>query len=303
MKTFIFTDITSDIPQDISAKYTDFEILPFSFSLDDDHYDNINNFLPIQEFYERMKKGAKATTSMLSQYLCNEKMEEKLSAGYDVLYISFSSALSGTFNAASLVARELKEKYPDRKIQVIDSLNASSGEGLLINYVVKKRDSGATFDELVQYTTDILDHVCSYFSVDDLKHLARMGRVSKTAAFIGEIAQIKPVLYVNKLGELVPITKVMSRRKVYRALIDKMEEKMLPIAEQNLIYIGHGACFDDATLLKNMLLEKFGSNLDIVITDIGSVIGSHTNAGVIALFFLGKDKIEAKDANVSNLKA
>ena len=297
MQPFIFTDSTADIPS--IRQYDDFAVLQLSYSLDDDQYDNITKSLTPKEFYDRMRQGAKSATSMVNQVDAAEKIEEVLRQGRDVIYLAFSSALSGTYNVGCQVAKEMQVKYPNCKIAVVDTLNASLGEGLYVDYVVNKRDQGASFEEVVEYAKSITDHVCSYFTVDDLKHLARMGRVSKTAAFIGELIQIKPVMYVNKLGELVPIAKVKSRKKVLKALVDKMEEKMLPADEQKVIYIGHGDCYDDAKYVADLITERFGIT-NIVIDYIGPVIASHTNAGVIALFFLGKDKIEEKDARVSS---
>lgn len=296
MATFLFTDITCDLPSEYASR-ADFEILPFSFTLGSDSYDNIHATLTTKEFYARMRAGELATTSMLSQYLCEQKLEERLQQGYDVLYLVFSSALSGTFNVADRTAKELAQKYPDRKIRAIDTRNASLGEGLYVDYVLRKRNAGASFDELVAYAESLTDHLCSYFTVDDLRHLARLGRVSKTAAFIGEMAQIKPVLYVNRLGELVPIAKVLSRKKSLKALVDKMQDKMLPANEQHAVFIGHGDCEQDAQTVADMVRERFGIT-NIRISDIGPVIGAHTNAGVVALFFLGEDKVEAKDARV-----
>lgn len=296
MAIFIFSDITCDYPE--NRKPENFEILPFSYSLDDDNYDNITTFLSTKEFYDRMRAGAVSKTSQVSPGLCEDRLRERLTQGFDVLYLAFSSALSGTYNTASLIVRQLKEEFPDRKVEVVDTLNASMGEGLVVDYVLKAREKGQSFEELVEYAKSLADHICSYFTVDDLKHLARLGRVSKTAAFIGELAQIKPVLYVNKLGELVPITKVMSRKKSLKALVDKMEEKMLPADQQEAVFLGHGDCLEDAELVAKTITERFGIT-DIVIGDIGPVIGSHTNAGVVALFFKGKDKIESKDARVS----
>ena len=297
MQPFIFTDSTADIPS--IRKYEDFDVLQLSYSLDDDQYDNITKSITPKEFYDRMRQGAKSATSMVNQVYAFEKIEEVLKQGRDVIYLAFSSALSGTYNVACQVAKELQAKYPDRKIAVIDTLNASLGEGLYVDYVVGKRDQGASFEEVVEYANSITDHVCSYFTVDDLKHLARMGRVSKTAAFIGELIQIKPVMYVNKLGELIPVAKVRTRKQVLKALVDKMEDKMLPADEQKVVYIGHGDSYDDAKYVADLVTERFGIT-NIVIDYIGPVIGSHTNAGVIALFFLGKDKVEEKDARVSN---
>lgn len=297
MQPFIFTDSTADIPS--IRKYEDFDVLQLSYSLDDDQYDNITKSITPKEFYDRMRQGAKSATSMVNQVYALEKIEEVLKQGRDVIYLAFSSALSGTYNVGCQVVKELQPKYPDRKIAVIDTLNASLGEGLYVDYVVNKRDQGASFEEVVEYANSITDHVCSYFTVDDLKHLARMGRVSKTAAFIGELIQIKPVMYVNKLGELIPIAKVRTRKQVLKALVDKMEDKMLPADEQKVVYIGHGDSYDDAKYVADLITERFGIT-NIVIDFIGPVIGSHTNAGVIALFFLGKDKVEEKDARVSS---
>ena len=282
MQPFIFTDSTADIPS--IRKYEDFDVLQLSYSLDDDQYDNITKSVTPKEFYDRMRQGAKSATSMVNQVYASEKIEEVLKQGRDVIYLAFSSALSGTYNVGCQVVKELKAKYPDRKIAVIDTLNASLGEGLYVDYVVGKRDQGASFEEVVEYANSITDHVCSYFTVDDLKHLARMGRVSKTAAFI---------------GELIPIAKVRTRKQVLKALVDKMEEKMLPADEQKVVYIGHGDSYDDAKYVADLITERFGIT-NIVIDFIGPVIGSHTNAGVIALFFLGKDKVEEKDARVSS---
>ncbi|MEG1609022.1 MAG: DegV family protein, partial [Clostridia bacterium] len=171
---------------------------------------------------------------------------------------------------------------------------------LLLEYLLKKRDAGAKFDELVEYTINLVDHVCSYFTVSDLKHLASLGRVSKTQAFVGTLANIMPVLYVNKFGELVPIEKVVTRKKAIKALVDKMQDKMLPVDQQDVIFIGHGESLEDAEYLKQLVTERFGIT-NIIIDYVGTVIGCHSGYGTIALFFLGKDKLEAKDAHTAKL--
>ena len=246
-----------------------------------------------------MRAGAKVSTAMINQQQFLDTFEPVLKEGKDILYLSFSSALSGTYNSACIAARELQEKYPNNKIEVFDTLNASLGEGLFVHYMLEKREKGASLEELVEYANSIVNNVCSYFIVDDLKHLARMGRVSKTAAFIGELIQIKPVLYVNKLGELIPISKVKTRKKALKALVDKMEDKMLSADKQEVIYIGHGDCVEDAQFVADEIKERFGID-SIMIDYIGPVIGAHTNAGVVALFFLGENKIEEKDARVNS---
>ncbi len=297
MSTFIFTDNTSDLH--CQDKYKDFGIINISFTIDGKTYEGESQEYTVKNFYDDMRAGAKVSTAMINQQQFLDTFEPVLKEGKDILYLSFSSALSGTYNSACIAARELQEKYPNNKIEVFDTLNASLGEGLFVHYVLEKREKGASLEELVEYANSIVNNVCSYFIVDDLKHLARMGRVSKTAAFIGELIQIKPVLYVNKLGELIPISKVKTRKKALKALVDKMEDKMLPADKQEVIYIGHGDCVEDAQYVADEIKERFG--LDSIMIDyIGPVIGAHTNAGVVALFFLGENKIEDKDARVNS---
>ena len=287
MSIFIFSDTTADYPADAPRK--DVEILPMAVRIGNDEYDNINSFITAKEFYARMRGGEMGNTSMVQPFLAQERFEEKLKAGYDVLYLAFSSALSGTYAGCARVAKELAEKYPERKIIAVDSLNASMGEGLLLWYTVKKRDEGASFEELCEYVKYLVEKGVALFTVDDLTHLARLGRCSKASAMIGTLMNIKPVLHVDEQGRLMPYAKVMSRKKALKALVDGMEERMLPASEQKKVYIGHGDCLDDANLVKKMIQDRFGIE-DIEVGDIGPVIGTHTNAGVVALFFLGNSK-------------
>lgn len=287
MSIFIFSDTTADYPADAPRK--DVEILPMAVRIGNDEYDNINSFITAKEFYTRMRGGEMGNTSMVQPFLAQERFEEKLKAGYDVLYLAFSSALSGTYAGCARVAKELAEKYPERKIIAVDSLNASMGEGLLLWYTVKKRDEGASFEELCEYVKYLVEKGVALFTVDDLTHLARLGRCSKASAMIGTLMNIKPVLHVDEQGRLMPYAKVMSRKKALKALVDGMEERMLPASEQKKVYIGHGDCFDDANFVKKMIQDRFGIE-DVEVGDIGPVIGTHTNAGVVALFFLGNSK-------------
>lgn len=287
MSIFIFSDTTADYPADAPRK--DVEILPMAMRIGNDEYDNINSFITAKEFYTRMRGGEMGNTSMVQPFLAQERFEEKLKAGYDVLYLAFSSALSGTYAGCARVAKELAEKYPERKIIAVDSLNASMGEGLLLWYTVKKRDEGASFEELCEYVKYLVEKGVALFTVDDLTHLARLGRCSKASAMIGTLMNIKPVLHVDEQGRLMPYAKVMSRKKALKALVDGMEERMLPASEQKKVYIGHGDCLDDANFVKKMIQDRFGIE-DVEVGDIGPVIGTHTNAGVVALFFLGNSK-------------
>lgn len=287
MSIYIFSEITSDYPATCPKK--DVSILPMTVSIGDDTYDNINTFISAKDFYARMQEGALTNTAMVQPFLAKEAFEAKLKEGYDVLYVGFSSALSGTCAGCTRVIEELAAKYPERKIAAVDSLNASAGEGLLLWYVIQKRDEGASFDELLEYAQNLVPHTVALFTVNDLHHLARLGRCSKASAMIGTMMQIKPVLHVDDEGRLMPYAKVMSRKKALKALVDGMEERMLPKEEQKKVFIGHGACYEDAEIVKNLIEERLDVHT-IEICDIGPVIGAHTNAGVVALFFLGKNK-------------
>ena len=219
MSIFIFSDTTADYPADAPRK--DVEILPMAVRIGNDEYDNINSFITAKEFYTRMRGGEMGNTSMVQPFLAQERFEEKLKAGYDVLYLAFSSALSGTYAGCARVAKELAEKYPERKIIAVDSLNASMGEGLLLWYTVKKRDEGASFEELCEYVKYLVEKGVALFTVDDLTHLARLGRCSKASAMIGTLMNIKPVLHVDEQGRLMPYAKVMSRKKALKNLIEE----------------------------------------------------------------------------------
>lgn len=296
MKPYIVTDSTADFPK--GFQFDDFAIMQMRYMLDDEEFDGVEKKLTAKQFYERMKAGAKSNTSMIDEATLRRMIEPLLKEGREVLYIVFSSGLSGTFDNATRVAADLRREYPGAKLALVDSLNASIGEGLLVWYALKKRDEGASFEQLIEYVENMVDHVCSYFTVDDLHHLARLGRVTKTAAFIGTLANIKPVLYVNYAGKLIPIGKVISRKKSLKALVDKMGEKMLLAQEQEMIFIGHGLCEEDAKFVKDLVCERFGIAPEkVVIDDIGPVIGAHTSAGVVALFFLGRDKREKNDTS------
>lgn len=290
----IVTDATTDFPKQFYEE--EFTVLPMGFMLDDEDFDGKTKNLTAKEFYNFMRAGKKTNTRMVDENTIIEYVEPLLKAGKDVLYVVFSSGLSGTYDNAVRVFKQLKEKYPQRKMATVDSYNASMGEGLLVWYVLQKRAEGANFEELCKYTEDLQSHLCSYFTVDDLKHLARLGRVTKTAAFIGSLANIKPVLFVNTKGKLIPIGKVISRKKSLKALVDKMEEKMLPAQQQKAVFLGHGDCYEDALYIKDEIKKRFGID-NVVIDDIGPVIGSHAGAGVVALFFLGTDKVEKNDTS------
>ena len=242
----------------------------------------------IKAFYDAMRGGESATTSAVNPEGWATVMEPALAAGKDVLVIAFSSGLSTTYQSAMIAADELREKYPDRKIVVVDSLCASLGQGLLCWHAAKKRDEGLSLEELAQWIEDHKLNLCHWFTVDDLQYLKRGGRISAATALVGTLLNIKPVLHVDNEGHLVSVSKSRGRKASIQALADQMEKLALP-GENDFISICHADCYDDASALAEMLKKKLGVK-EVFIGYTGAVIGSHSGPGTLALFFLGSQR-------------
>lgn len=226
-----------------------------------------------------------ASTSAANVATFTEQFEADLAAGKDILYIAFSSGLSGTYGCAVLAKEELEERFPGRKVMVADSLAASSGYGLLVYYASKMKKDGNSIDEIYQFVCDNRLNLCHQFTVDDLFFLKRGGRISAATAVAGSMLNIKPVLHVDDEGHLVNIAKARGRIAAVKALADKMEQTAIEPAGQK-VFIGHGDCEEDAKLLADMIRERLGVS-DIEIYYIGPVIGAHSGPGTLALFYLG----------------
>ena len=212
-------------------------------------------------------------------------MEPVLQAGQDVLYLGFSSALSGTYNAGALACAQLAEKYPDAKLYAVDTLCASLGQGMLIYLAVQQKRAGKSIEEVRDYVEENKLHLCHWFTVDDLHHLHRGGRVSATSAVLGTMLNIKPVLHVDDEGRLIFVEKVRGRRTSLKALLQHMEATAIA-PETQTIFISHGDCLEEAQLLGQMIRDKLHVQ-DVVINYVGPVIGAHSGPGTLALFFLG----------------
>lgn len=284
----IVTDSASDLPDNYYTEH-DVTCIRLGFNMDGVLYEGEDGaHLDVKEFYARLREGSMPTTFQISPEQAMRSIEPLAASGKDVLAIAFSSGLSGTYNSYVLAARELSKKYPGRKLLVVDSLCASYGQGLLVDYVVKKADEGAAIEEVCAYAEELKSHICHYFTVDNLFHLKRGGRVSATAAVIGSILKIKPVLHVDDEGHLIPIGKAMGRKKSISALVEHMKE--LEILEpDDPIYISHGDCDEDVQFLIGLLRAEFG-NRKILVNMIGSVIGTHSGAGTLAVFFRGRKR-------------
>lgn len=238
-----------------------------------------------KKFYEMMRNGETISTSIIDLQLCRKIFEEILKQGKDVLYIGFSSALSGTYNAGALIARELQEEYPDRKIYAVDSLSASMGQGLLVYYAAEQKDQGKSIDEVKDWLLSNRLNLCHWFTVDDLIYLKRGGRISSTTAIVGTALGIKPIMHVDNEGRLVPVGRVRGRRKSLEALAKEMAETCINPTEQ-IIFITHGDCIEDAQYLEKLVRDKLNVK-DVIINYVDPVIGAHSGPGTVALFFLG----------------
>lgn len=282
----IITDSTCDMPQEM-ADELGLAILPIRVSMEDKEYAHYldGRELGFHEFYEKLRAGVPAKTSAANQEDFLSLMEPALAAGRDVLYIGFSSGLSSTYNVGVMTAAQLAEKYPERKVYTVDSLSASFGEGLLVYHAVQQKLAGKSIDEVRAFVEENRLHLCHWFTVDDLQHLKRGGRVSAAAAAFGTMLNIKPVLHVDDEGHLIPVGKVQGRTTSIKALLKKMQETAIDPAEQ-VVFISHGDCEKDAEKLAAMVRESIGPK-EIVLNPIGPVIGAHSGPGTAALFFLG----------------
>ena len=242
----------------------------------------------IKEVYDAMRAGENATTSAANPEGWANVIEPVLAEGKDALVITFSSGLSTTYQSAVIAAEDLKEKYPDRKIRVVDSLCASLGQGLLVWYACDKRDEGMDLDTLAAWLEDNKQSVCQWFTVDDLNFLKRGGRISAATALVGTMLQIKPVLHVDSEGKLVSVSKVRGRKASIDALANKMAQLQIAGANDR-ITICHGDCVEDAQYLAQQLQSKLGVK-EVYIGYTGAVIGSHSGPGTLALFFLGSQR-------------
>ena len=244
-----------------------------------------NDDIIAKDFYDKMRAGGVAKTSAVNVDGFKTVFEEILKEGKDILYLGFSSGLSTTYNSARLAAEELQEDYPDRKIITIDSLAASTGFGMLVYLVAKKRDEGVGFEELAEYAKATIPNLVHWFTVDDLVYLKRGGRVSPAVAFVGGLLGIKPVMHVDDEGHLVKVTTARGRTAAIKALADKFGETALDHTK-GPVMICHGDCEEDAKKLSDIIENTYGVKTDITVYT-GPVIGAHSGPGTLALFFLG----------------
>lgn len=278
-------DLSTALAQELSL-----HVVPLSVYLDGRHYENTLDWREItpKEFFDAKRAGAKTTTSAPNVKAFELAMEEILSAGQDVLYLAFSSGLSGTYSAGCVAASILRERYPQRRIEVIDTLCGASGLGLLCYYAGQMRLQGKSLDEVIAWVGGNRLRVNHWFAVDDLKYLRAGGRISATTAIVGTMLNIKPIIRVNDDGKLEATSKVRGRKCSLKALFEQCCTRAVNPKEQ-VFFLNHADCEEDALYLRDMIENQLHPKA-IFVNSIGPVIGSHTGPGLVVVFFLGESR-------------
>lgn len=287
MKDYIITvNSTVDLPKEWLTE-RGVPVVPLSYTIDGETYQDMNG-LSAKEFFEKLRAGKMAVTSQVNPDDAKEALRPFLEEGKDILHLGFSSALSGTLNSMRIAAEELKEEYPNQNIIVIDTLCACMGEGLLLYYALKRKAGGCSMEETAKWVEENKLHVCHNVTIDDLNHLQRGGRISKTVAVLGGMVKIKPMIHIDDKGALQVIGKERGRKKSLNNIVDKAVVQSKGW-KNDIIMITHGDCREDAEYVAKLVREKMGID-NILINNIGTVIGSHTGPGVAAVFCMGEKR-------------
>lgn len=288
METVIIIDSCCDLPKEYIDE-NNVPVLSMAVNFKGQEYkDDFGVSLPYKDFYDEVRKCEMPSTAQINVYDYSEEFRKHVSLGKSIICIAFSSALSGSYNSACIAKNMILEEYKDADITVIDSRCASLGEGLLDYYAIEMLKNGASKEEIITFIENNKLKINHWFTVDDLNHLKRGGRVSATAAAIGTLLNIKPILHVDDEGRLIPVTKEKGRKKSIKALAEELDKNIVNPEEQ-IIFISHGDCIEDVELLKKLILERHKVK-DIIVNSIGPVVGSHSGPGTVALFFMGEKR-------------
>ena len=279
----IFTDSSADLPKELIEKY-DLKVMQLEVIVDD-KAPVLNKDVDISSFYEQLKNGANAKTSAVTLGYFEEHMREALENGKDILYLGFSSGLSATYNNGVMMIKELEAEFPERKIYHLDTLCASAGQGLLVYHAAKLREQGENAEVVLEKIASLKDRIHHQVTVDDLMFLKRGGRLDATSAVVGTVLKVKPLIVMDEEGHLQNVAKTRGRKNALKEMYMKLSENQ-KFDEINYVFISHAACIDDAKTLEAMVKEDF-PNTEVVICDIGPVIGAHTGPGGLALCYLG----------------
>lgn len=288
MGIVIVTDSNCDLPVDYISQ-NNVHVIPFTYVLNGINYtDDFGKSLSYKEFYDQIRNGSMPTTAQITTYTFENEFRSFVSKGDSVIYIGFSSALSETFNASILARNEIMEANPQADITVIDSKSASVGQGLLVYYACEMLKQGKSKQEIVDWIESNKLKVNHWFTIDSLEHLKRGGRISATSAAIGGLLEVKPVLHVSNDGSLNVVKKIRGRKKSIRTIFEEFKTRVINPEEQ-MIYIAHGDCIEDAEYLKSLILGEITPK-DVIINNLGPIIGTHTGPGLVGIFFLGKER-------------
>ena len=284
MRDYVITvNSTVDVPKEwLEERHV--PVIPLKYTIDGETYTDMEG-LSAKEFFAKLREGKMSVTSQVNPEEAADMLEPFVKEGKDVLHLGFSSGLSGTLNSMRIAGQMLKEKYPGSKVIVVDTLCACLGEAMLLYYALKEKEKGKTIEEVAQWAEENKLHICHDVTVDDLNHLHRGGRVSKTTAVLGTLVQIKPIIHMDNEGKLQVIGKERGRKKSLNRIVDMAAEQAKGY-DNEIIMITHGDCLEDAEYVAKLVREKMGID-NIMINNIGTVIGSHTGPGVVAVFCVG----------------
>ena len=286
----IVTDSCCNLTEDMIDELG-VHILPLTFIIDGEQYQSYlkGEKTDLKQFFTMMREGKVITTSLPNLGDTEKLMRELLGKGRDLLFLGFSSALSGTYQATAALMGQLAEEFPERKLVAIDTLAASAGQGMVVYYAAKRRAAGEGIDAVEAWVRENILHAAHWFTVDDLMFLLRGGRVSKTTAFAGTVLNIKPVLHVDDEGRLIPVGKVRGRKKSIQALMKHMRETASSMEGQT-VFITHGDCIEDVEYLSGLIRAEYGEDTKIVVNYLDPVIGAHAGPGTLALFFMAEHR-------------
>lgn len=287
MRDYIITvNSTIDLPCEwLEERHV--PVVPLKYTIDGETYTDMQG-LSAKEFFQKLREGKMSVTSQVNPEEAAEILEPYVREGKDILHLGFSSGLSGTYNSMKIAGSMLEEKYPGSKVIVVDTLCACLGEAVLLFYALREKEKGRTIEELAEWVEENKLHVCHNVTVDDLNHLHRGGRISKTTAVLGTLVQIKPIIHMDNEGKLQVIGKERGRKKSLSKIVD-MSAEQAKGWQNDIVMITHGDCIEDAEYVAGLVREKMGIN-NILINNIGTVIGSHTGPGVVAVFCMGSKR-------------
>ena len=287
MRDYVITvNSTVDLPKKWQEERK-VPVIPLKYTIDNETYTDMEG-LSSKEFFEKLRDGKMATTSQINPEEARAQLEPFLKEGKDVLHLGFSSGLSGTYNSMRIAGEELKEEYPEAKIIIIDTLCACLGEGLLLYKALQLKEVGKTIEDTAKWVEENKLHICHNVTVDDLFHLHRGGRISKASAVLGSVVQIKPIIHMDENGKLQVIGKERGRKKSLNKIVD-MAVEQIKGWDNDIAMITHGDCQEDAEYVAKLVRERLGIE-NILINNIGTVIGSHTGPGVVAVFVMGNKR-------------